>query len=104
MEIDNNKIAAIDLFCGIGGLTHGLIKSGIPVVAGFDIDDACKYSYETNNGNAKFFKKDIREITPDDLNSLYPVDVERILVGCAPCQTFSTHTHKVAARDKDQKW
>lgn len=29
-------IAALDLFCGIGGLTHGLQLSGIPVIAGFD--------------------------------------------------------------------
>ena len=25
------NIAAVDLFCGIGRLTHGLIKAGIPV-------------------------------------------------------------------------
>ena len=29
-------VAFIDLFCGAGGLTHGLIKAGVPVVAGID--------------------------------------------------------------------
>ena len=32
-------IVAVDLFCGVGGLTHGLQLAGIPVVAGFDIED-----------------------------------------------------------------
>ena len=27
-------IKAVDLFCGVGGLTYGLQKAGIPVVAG----------------------------------------------------------------------
>ena len=31
-------IKAVDLFCGVGGLTYGLQKAGIPVVAGIDID------------------------------------------------------------------
>lgn len=32
-------IKAVDLFCGVGGLTYGLQKAGIPVVAGIDIYD-----------------------------------------------------------------
>ncbi|WP_443708045.1 DNA cytosine methyltransferase, partial [Ruminococcus bicirculans (ex Wegman et al. 2014)] len=39
----------VDLFCGIGGLTHGLINSGLNVIAGFDIDPTCQYTYEHNN-------------------------------------------------------
>ncbi|HFL8595758.1 TPA: DNA cytosine methyltransferase, partial [Escherichia coli] len=33
-----SKIYAIDLFCGAGGLTHGLIQAGIGVIAGIDLD------------------------------------------------------------------
>ena len=32
----------IDLFCGIGGLSHGFVKEGFNVVAGVDIDPTCK--------------------------------------------------------------
>lgn len=39
-------ISAIDLFCGVGGLTHGLQLAGVPVVAGFDVENSCKYAYE----------------------------------------------------------
>ena len=49
---------AIDLFCGIGGLTKGLSLSGINVVAGIDNDITCQFAYETNN-SARFICKDI---------------------------------------------
>jgi site-specific DNA-cytosine methylase len=46
-----SRVACIDLFCGAGGLTHGLIQAGIPVVAGIDADAACRYPFETNNSS-----------------------------------------------------
>ena len=36
--------AAIDLFCGIGGLTKGLSLAGINVIAGFDNDESCRFA------------------------------------------------------------
>jgi DNA (cytosine-5)-methyltransferase 1 len=50
------SIKAVDLFCGIGGLTYGLIRAGIPVVAGIDVDSSCKYAYSHNN-NCIFIEK-----------------------------------------------
>ena len=41
--------AAIDLFCGIGGLTKGLSLAEIDVIAGFDNDSSCRFAYEENN-------------------------------------------------------
>jgi site-specific DNA-cytosine methylase len=43
------EIHCVDLFCGVGGLTHGLIRGGIRVVAGIDIDPQCRFPYESNN-------------------------------------------------------
>ena len=40
------KNVALDLFCGIGGLTKGLSLAGINVVAGFDIDESCRFAKE----------------------------------------------------------
>ncbi|MEK0196179.1 DNA cytosine methyltransferase, partial [Microcoleus anatoxicus] len=45
----STAISCIDLFCGLGGLTHGLIRGGIKVVAGIDIDPQCRFPYESNN-------------------------------------------------------
>ena len=47
------NINGIDLFCGAGGLTHGLQRSGITINAGFDIDEFCQYAY-TQNNHSKF--------------------------------------------------
>ncbi|MBT4513399.1 MAG: DNA (cytosine-5-)-methyltransferase [Chloroflexi bacterium] len=97
--------AAVDLFCGVGGLTHGLIKSGIRVLAGVDLDSTCEFAYEKNNKRAKFIGMDIADPDlPDLLNDLYPSKGVRILVGCAPCQPFSAHTQKYKGMRKDKKW
>lgn len=49
-------IKAVDLFCGVGGLTYGLQKAGIPVVAGIDIDDSCEYAILTTTTAHLFIK------------------------------------------------
>ncbi len=99
----NISVAAVDLFCGIGGLTHGLIKAGIPVVAGIDIDKTCKYAYEANN-DSDFIHADITNLTGKEVSDLYPEGCIKILVGCAPCQPFSPHTQKDKKRVEDEKW
>jgi DNA (cytosine-5)-methyltransferase 1 len=86
-------IKVIDLFCGIGGLSHGFVKEGFDVVAGIDNEASCKYPYEENN-NAQFIPKDIREVEGEDINNLFGEANIRILVGCAPCQPFSTYAFK----------
>lgn len=85
--------AAVDLFCGIGGLTHGLQLSGIPVFAGFDIDASCRYAYEANN-NSIFLEADVENLSANDVIAFYPENTTRILVGCAPCQPFSKYTQR----------
>lgn len=98
------SFAAIDLFCGIGGLTKGLLLSGIPVKAGIDIDASCRFAYEKNN-NAKFINCDITLLDGKQLKSLYPNNTTRILVGCAPCQPFSKYTTRYRKNGSiDDKW
>lgn len=84
---------AVDLFCGVGGLTHGLIKSGVSVIAGVDIDASCQYAYEENNAS-DFILADIQNFSSDQLRNMYPKDAIRVLVGCAPCQPFSKYTQR----------
>lgn len=96
------NIEAVDLFCGIGGLTAGLIKSGIKVKAGYDIEPECRYGYEYNN-NAAFIHKDVADVTADEIRSWYSEGAVRLLAGCAPCQPFSTYNQ---GKDTtlDKKW
>jgi len=101
----NNKLSvvAVDLFCGVGGLTYGLNKAGIKVVAGVDVDEKCKFAYEENNG-ALFIHKSIKEITSEEILTLYPAQSLKVLVGCAPCQPFSKHTQKEKKRETKENW
>ncbi|MDE0307395.1 MAG: DNA (cytosine-5-)-methyltransferase [Albidovulum sp.] len=88
-----NYVTCIDLFCGAGGLAHGLQKEGINVVAGVDIAESCRYPFEFNNF-AKFIKKDVSEFSADQLNHLYGKSEIKVLAGCAPCQPFSTYSQR----------
>ncbi|MGJ0848236.1 DNA cytosine methyltransferase [Tissierella praeacuta] len=97
------KIGAIDLFCGIGGLTHGLIKANIDVIAGIDYDESCKYAYEENN-KSQFIHKNIEEVSGQELNQLFSDTDIKILVGCAPCQPFSNHQKDKNNRQKHKDW
>ena len=56
-----NPVSAVDMFCGVGGLTHGLLKEGITVCAGVDIDPKCRYPYEKNNA-CLFVEEDVAKI------------------------------------------
>ncbi|HIZ67705.1 MAG TPA: DNA cytosine methyltransferase [Candidatus Streptococcus faecavium] len=88
------RVNAIDLFCGVGGLTYGIQSAGINVVAGFDFESACKFAYEKNN-DAIFVHKDIKELEDGELEKYYPKDTDiKVMIGCAPCQPFSTYSHR----------
>lgn len=97
------EIKAVDLFCGIGGLTHGLIKAGIPVIAGIDFDNTCKYAY-TQNNKCKFINKDIHDVTVKEVKQLLNGSKVKIVVGCAPCQPFSRHQKDKKHRSKHKEW
>lgn len=85
-------MTAVDLFCGAGGLTRGLLDAGISVTDGYDLDEACRYPYSHNNSPATFHNKSVTELTGKQLSKHYPEGHVRILVGCAPCVTFSQYT------------
>ncbi len=97
------SIGAVDLFCGVGGLTCGLQKAGINVVAGIDLDETCKYAFEYNNAS-KFIHKSIDEVTGKDIKKLLRGYKVKILVGCAPCQPFSSHQKDKKNRQKHKDW
>ncbi|MCK5537249.1 MAG: DNA (cytosine-5-)-methyltransferase [Thiomargarita sp.] len=96
------NISVVDLFCGIGGLSYGFYKAGLKIQAGFDIDKSCQYPFETNC-NAKFICKDILQVQASDIVKLYPKNTIKVLVGCAPCQPFSSYTFK-GDKQKDNRW
>lgn len=96
------KIEAVDLFCGVGGLTCGLRSAGVHVRAGYDIDPACAFPYEANNA-APFQLKSVDHVSGDELAQWYSPGAVRLLAGCAPCQPFSTLANTKDETD-EKKW
>lgn len=95
-------VKVVDLFCGAGGLTHGLRLAGLDVVAGIDLESACRVAYESNN-DAIFIEKDISLVTKEEINALFDGANIKVLAGCAPCQPFSKYTQGLNKSD-DKKW
>lgn len=93
----------IDLFCGVGGLTCGLEKAGLNVVAGYDLDATCEYAYNHNN-NAKFINNDIKDVSGKEIKKILQEYDIKILAGCAPCQPFSRHQKDKYNRKKHKDW
>ncbi len=81
----------VDVFCGVGGLTHGFILEGFEVVLGIDSDPSCQFPFEHNN-NVPFLNAKVEELTESEIAGLFPDGTKyRILIGCAPCQPFSNY-------------
>lgn len=85
-------IKAIDFFCGVGGLTRGLLDSGITVLAGVDTNERLREAYEYNNSPSQFICSDIREINIEQLQSQLGIKAGDTVLyaACTPCQPFST--------------
>jgi len=97
----NSAVSAVDLFCGAGGLAHGLLQSGIKVEAGIDIDGQAEHAFVKNNPGAKFLKWDVSRKYCPSISKLLDDGRYRLLAGCAPCQPFSKLTQAI---EKHQGW
>ena len=101
---------AVDLFCGVGGNTHGFLRAGIDVAVGVDIDSSCRFPYEHNNAPARFVQKSVAALSSDEVAGWYPNGCTRVLIGCAPCQPFSIYNYRYGTADctkssgRDKRW
>ena len=79
---------AIDLFCGAGGLTRGLVSGGFNVLAAFDNWAPAVRSYRLNFPNHTCLPDDVANLDADRLAALGLLDVD-LVAGGPPCQGFS---------------
>lgn len=93
------KMYAVDLFCGGGGLTVGLKKAGFSVVGAVELEYAAASTYQANHPEVKLFIQDIRYVTGKDLRRLSPSGEIDLLSGCPPCQGFTSLTAKYRRED-----
>lgn len=101
--VESDGIVAVDLFCGVGGLTHGLTASGVEVRLGVDVDPECRFPFERNN-DADFLEADISGLDPEVVRRRFDPSRPSLLAGCAPCQPFSTYSRRRDQRRASTDW
>ena len=105
---------AIDLFCGAGGCSEGLIQSGFHILFSSDISDMVEVTYKHRHEqlgliqgeNTWFERADIRDLTGDDIrNCISNLQIFKnqdeipeisLMIGGPSCQGFS----RAGRRDK----
>jgi DNA (cytosine-5)-methyltransferase 1 len=90
MKIQKN-FSAIDLFCGCGGISHGLEVAGFSVLAGVDIEKKYLKTFEYNFPDSKAICADLRKIEPARFLASIGLKYGELdlLAGGPPCQGFS---------------
>ena len=104
----------IDFFCGCGGMSAGFAALGLVVpsfkiVGGCDVNPDAAASYEANY-NAPCLLQDLTTLKPNrrTLKALlrrfpaYDPTQPVVLIGCAPCQGFTSHRKKHWHRDDER--
>jgi DNA (cytosine-5)-methyltransferase 1 len=95
------RLTAIDLFCGAGGLSEGFRQAGYTVVAGNDIDAAAGETYKATHPDAEFILGPIQDVGVDRLckdSALRPGELD-VLLGGPPCQAYSVYNHQRGMHD-----
>ena len=85
-----NKLNAIDIFSGCGGLSEGLKQAGFKVIAGVEVDKNAAKSYRMNHADTVLFEDDIRKLDTGKILKLLRGNPLHLLAGCPPCQGFSS--------------
>ncbi len=82
---------AIDLFCGVGGMSLGFRQAGFKVLAAFDREDRHVSTYNMNFGEGAARSLDLENATGDEVRELSGLGKKRldVVFGGPPCQGFS---------------
>jgi DNA (cytosine-5)-methyltransferase 1 len=85
------SLRALELFCGVGGMTVGLKSAGFEVLGAIDNDPLAVVGYRRNHPEVAMWEADITTLDPLDVAAhlaVRPGELD-LLAGCPPCQGFS---------------
>lgn len=87
--VSSSLIPIVDLFCGIGGFSHGFeLTKKFQVVTGLDLLPDRIATFSENHPGATAFCADIKTLSFQSLGDESPVP--EVVIGGPPCQGFSS--------------
>ena len=89
--VSDTRPLAIDLFCGVGGMSLGFEQAGFKVVAAYDAEQRNVENYGSNFSDVTVLKQNLSRVTGDQLRSSSGLGRRSLdlLFGGPPCQGFS---------------
>lgn len=86
------KLKIIDLFCGTGGFSHGLMSSDprFKTIFGLDVLPIAGETFSKNHTNAISIVSDIRKVRRSMVAEQLKTKQVDVIVGGPPCQGFSS--------------
>ncbi|MBY0554917.1 DNA cytosine methyltransferase [bacterium] len=97
------KLNAIDLFAGCGGLTTGLHQAGFITKVAVELEPIAVKAFKLNHPETHIIQSDIRKIKAAEIKKILGKEKLHLLAGCPPCQGFSSVRRlnkNKSARDK----
>ena len=94
IDVESQSIPAsdyrfVDLFCGAGGMTQGLLQAGFQPVASVEVNPIASATHIKNFPDCHHFGDDIKNLNSQNLLSKMGSPEVHLVVGGPPCQGFS---------------
>ena len=108
-SVKDGPIDVVDIFSGCGGMSAGFraLNGLVPAfrfAGAVDIDDVSNRSYEVNLGitplNADLSDLVAHDPLPKDAMPRRRSRAPLVLIGCAPCQGFSSYRNRFGTKDR----
>lgn len=101
-NMPQNKIHALDLFAGAGGMSIGAMAAGIQIDYAIEKDPQAAETYKRNHPNTKVIVDDIKDVDFSKIS--FPAKEPLIIFGGPPCQGFSTSNQKTRNKENKNNW
>lgn len=91
----------IEIFSGVGGLSHGAKLAGIETKLAVELDLYAAQTFKANHPATTVINSDIRKVR--DLPE-YKGNVPKFLYGGPPCQGYSSSNQRTRNKDNGNNW
>jgi DNA (cytosine-5)-methyltransferase 1 len=111
-QIEGPKLTYIDLFCGCGGFTLGMLRAGFDCLAAVDFNEQAVATLKANLVDERHpaftpvrhaLQRDLTRFKPAELAAIIGTERLDVIVGGPPCQGFSTARQRDGSNHGDKR-